>query len=110
MFFGGGKISEMSFSLSASLAIGLACLCMPQFSIQQRHALRRFSSVKKVLRKILWNPRSVVDEVKTDDVHLKFGFVAVLNHGANDSVLNFAVVQVDADFVGDFEFAFVGLL
>jgi len=30
----------------------------------------------------------------------------MLNHGANDGVFNLAVVQIDADFVADLEFAF----
>ena len=31
-------------------------------------------------------------EVETDDVHLQFGLIAVLNHGTNDGVLNLPVV------------------
>ena len=49
-------------------------------------------------------------EVETYDIHLYFGFIAVLNHGANDSILNFPVVQVDADFVADLELPVIGLL
>jgi hypothetical protein len=48
-------------------------------------------------------------EVDTDHVHLKFDFIAILNYGANDSVLDFPVVQVDADFVADFELSVIGL-
>ena len=36
-------------------------------------------------------------EVETDDVHLWFDSIVVLNHGAYDGILNFAVMQVDAD-------------
>ena len=31
-------------------------------------------------------------EVETNDVHLQFDFVAVLNYGSNDCVLDFAVM------------------
>ena len=42
-------------------------------------------------------------EVKTDDIHLQFDSIVVLNHGANDGILDFAVVQVDADLVAYLE-------
>ena len=44
-------------------------------------------------------------EVKTDDIHLQFDSIVVVNHGTNDSILNFAVMQVHADFVTDRELA-----
>jgi hypothetical protein len=31
----------------------------------------------------------------------------MLNHGANDGIFNLAVVQIDADFVADLEFAWL---
>jgi len=43
-------------------------------------------------------------EVETDNIHLQFDTI-VLNHGANDSILDFPVVQVDADFVAYLKFA-----
>jgi hypothetical protein len=43
-------------------------------------------------------------QVETDNVHLQFETVAVVNHGANNGVLNFAAVKVDADSVTDSEF------
>ena len=36
-------------------------------------------------------------EVEAYDVHLKLDLIAVLNHGSNDSILDFPVVQIDAD-------------
>jgi len=39
---------------------------------------------------------------------LNFDFIAILNYGANDSVLDFPVVQVDADLVADFELSVIG--
>jgi hypothetical protein len=44
-------------------------------------------------------------EVEADNIHLQFGTVGVLDHGANDGILDFAVVQVDADFVADLKLA-----
>ena len=40
------------------------------------------------------------------EVHLQFDYILILNDGANDSILDFAVVQVHADFVAYVEFAF----
>jgi hypothetical protein len=34
-------------------------------------------------------------------------YTLVLNHSANDSVLDFAVMQVDADFIADSELSIV---
>jgi hypothetical protein len=48
-------------------------------------------------------------QVESDDVHLKFDLIAVLNYGSNDSVLDFPVVQVDADFIADLELAIIAL-
>ena len=39
-------------------------------------------------------------EVEADDIHLQFDSIIVLNHSADNSVLDFAVVQVHADHVG----------
>jgi hypothetical protein len=36
-------------------------------------------------------------KVEADDVYLWFDSIVVLNHGANHSIFNFPVVQVDAD-------------
>jgi len=36
--------------------------------------------------------------------------IIVLNYGANDGILDFAVVQVDADLVADLELSIVWLL
>ena len=44
-------------------------------------------------------------EVEADDVHLQFDSIVVLNHGANDGILDFAVVKVYADFIAEVEFA-----
>ena len=44
-------------------------------------------------------------EVEADNVHLEFDYILILNHGADDSILDFAVMQIDADFVADFELA-----
>jgi len=44
-------------------------------------------------------------KVEADNVHLQFDYILILNHGANDGILDFAVVQVDADFVADLKFA-----
>ena len=44
-------------------------------------------------------------EVKTDDIHLQFDSIVVLNHGANDGILDFAVVQVHSDLITDREVA-----
>jgi hypothetical protein len=44
-------------------------------------------------------------QVEADDVHLQFDSVGVLNHGAYDSILDFAAVQVHADCVADLKFA-----
>jgi len=46
-------------------------------------------------------------EVEADDIHLQFGAIGVLDHGANDSILDFSVVQVHADFVADAELSVV---
>ena len=43
-------------------------------------------------------------QVEADDIHLQFDSIVVLNHSAN-SILDFAVMQVGADSVGDFELA-----
>src|SRR6516162_2656222 len=40
-------------------------------------------------------------EVETDDIHMQFDSIAVLNHGANDGILNLPVMEVHADFVAD---------
>ena len=34
---------------------------------------------------------------------MEFDFIFVLNHGTHDSLVDFSVVQVDADFVADLE-------
>jgi hypothetical protein len=47
--------------------------------------------------------------VKSRPTSTCFDFIAVLNHGAHDSVLGFAVVQIDANFVADFELSVIGL-
>jgi len=44
-------------------------------------------------------------EIEADNIHLQFDSIGVLNHGANDGILDFAVVQVHADFVTYFELA-----
>jgi len=44
-------------------------------------------------------------KVEADDSHLQFGSIVVLNHGANDGILDLAVVQVHADLVAYFELA-----
>jgi hypothetical protein len=49
-------------------------------------------------------------QVEADSIHLQFDSIVVLNHGANDSILNFAVMQVHADFVADLELPVVWLL
>jgi len=36
--------------------------------------------------------------------------VSVLNHGASDSILDFAVMKVHADFVADLELSVIRLL
>jgi hypothetical protein len=33
-------------------------------------------------------------EIETDNIHLQFDSIFVLNYGADDSILDFAVVQV----------------
>jgi len=38
-------------------------------------------------------------EVEADDIHLQFGAIIVLNDSADNSILDFPVVQVHADFV-----------
>ena len=42
-------------------------------------------------------------EVEADNVHLEFDYILILNHGADDSILDFAVMQIDADFIADRE-------
>ena len=37
--------------------------------------------------------------------HLQFDSIVFVNHGANDGILNFSVVQVDADFVANLKLA-----
>ena len=49
-------------------------------------------------------------EVEAYDVHLEPGFIAVLNHSSNDSLLDFPVVQVDADFVTNLKLSVIWLL
>ena len=49
-------------------------------------------------------------EVEADHIHLQLRAIAALNHGANDSILDFSVVQVHADFVTDLELRVVRLL
>ena len=49
-------------------------------------------------------------EVETHDIDLQLGFIAVLNHGANDGILDLAVVQVHADFLARAELSVVWLL
>jgi len=44
-------------------------------------------------------------EVETHNVHLSLESIGVLNHGANDSILDLAMVQVHADFVAYLKFA-----
>jgi hypothetical protein len=44
-------------------------------------------------------------EVKADNIHLQFDSILVLNHGANDSILDLPAVEVDSDFVTGLEFA-----
>jgi len=65
------------------------------------------------------NPPLVIDnlprinqrrEIETDNIHLQFDSIIVVNHGANDGILDFPVVQVHADFVTDFELPVVWLL
>jgi len=46
-------------------------------------------------------------EVETDDIHLQFDSIAVLNHGANDGILNLPVMKIYADFVADLELTVV---
>jgi len=50
-------------------------------------------------------PLGQLRDVEADDIHLQFDSIGMLNHGANDSILNFAVMQIDADFVTDRELA-----
>jgi len=49
-------------------------------------------------------------EVEADNIYLQFDSIGVLHHGAYDGVLDFAVMEVDADFITDLELAlwFVG--
>jgi hypothetical protein len=49
-------------------------------------------------------------EVETDNIHLSLDSIVVLNHGANDGILDFAVMKVHADFVADLELPIVWLL
>jgi hypothetical protein len=42
-------------------------------------------------------------QVEADDVYLQFDSVIVLNHSADDGILDFPVVQVHADFIADLE-------
>jgi hypothetical protein len=65
------------------------------------------------------NPPLVIDnlprinqrrEIETDNIHLQFDSIIVVNHGANDGILDFPVVQVHADFVADLELSAVWLL
>ena len=44
-------------------------------------------------------------EVEPDNIYLQLDSIVVVNHGAHYRVFNFAVVQVDAYFVADVEFA-----
>jgi len=36
-------------------------------------------------------------QVEADDIHLQFDSIVVLNHSADNSILDFAVMQVHAD-------------
>ena len=45
--------------------------------------------------------------IETDGVHLKPRSICVLDDGFDDSVFDFAAMQVDPDLVTDFEFALV---
>src|SRR6516225_8742856 len=49
-------------------------------------------------------------QVEADNIHLQFDYILVLNHGADDSILDFAVVQVHPDFVTDLELSIIWLL
>jgi hypothetical protein len=49
-------------------------------------------------------------EVEADNIHLQFDPIVVLNHGANNGILDFTVMQVHADIVTDFELPAVWLL
>jgi len=49
-------------------------------------------------------------EVEADNIHLQFDSIGLLNHSANDGVLNFAMVQVHPDFVTDLELSIIWLL
>src|SRR5215469_12789556 len=49
-------------------------------------------------------------EVEADDIHLQFDSIVVVNHGAHDGILDFAVVQVYSDLVADLELPLVWLL
>ena len=44
-------------------------------------------------------------EVETNDVYLQFDSIVVLNHGANDGILDLAAKQIHADFVTGLEVA-----
>jgi len=44
-------------------------------------------------------------QVEADNVYLQFGAIVVLDHRANDGILDFAVVRVHADSVADLKLA-----
>jgi hypothetical protein len=44
------------------------------------------------------------------NIHLQFDSIGMLNHSANDSILDFAMVQIHPDFVADLELSIVWLL
>jgi len=48
-------------------------------------------------------------QVEADNIHLQFGAVAVVNHGAYCGILDLAVVQVHADFVAYLKIRAFGL-
>ena len=49
-------------------------------------------------------------KVKSNDIHLQFDSIIVLNDGAHDGILDFPMVQVDADLVAYLELPVVWLL
>ena len=86
-------------------------LCAKSFILQvydvlARHTrhVRRFQSEEVQLQKLHERLR-----LMADNIHLQFGTVGVLDDGANDGILDFAVVQVDADFVADLNSRFGSL-
>jgi len=96
----GANLSQIARDEASSTKIPRPALRFPEGnSILNSREQNRATSLDNLPR---INQRG---EVEADNVHLEFDYILILNHGADDSILDFAVMQIDADFVADFELA-----